>query len=181
MQALAEAAQTTSDNVAANLLLKLLGGPDGFTRMLRAAGDSVTRLDRLEPHMNQVLRGELRDTTTPHAMALTVAKQLTGGWLSPSATTLLTGWMESTRTGTKRLRAGFPPAWRAGDKTGTAMAPGMPDKYNDVAIAWPAGHAPIVVAAYYETPVAHGGSMRDQDQAVLAEVGRIAAAWSLTE
>lgn len=37
--ALAEAAQTTSDNPAANLLLKLLGGPAGFTAILRPAGD----------------------------------------------------------------------------------------------------------------------------------------------
>ena len=36
--------------------------------------------------------------------------------------------------------------------------------------------APMVVAAYYESPVS-GENMRDQDQAVLAEVGRLAAAW----
>lgn len=179
VQALAEAAQTTSDNVAANLLLKLLGGPAGFTSMLRAAGDTVTRLDRIEPAMNDVPRGEVRDTTTPQAMAQTVARQLTGGWLSSNATTLLTGWMVATQTGTKRLRAGLPPTWRAGDKTGTAMAPGMPDKYNDIAIAWPPGRAPIIVAAFFETRVAHGGRMRDEDQAVLAQVGRIAAEWVL--
>ena len=55
--ALAEAAQTTSDNVAANLLLKLIDGPAGFTSILRSAGDTITRLDRFEPHMNHV-RGQ---------------------------------------------------------------------------------------------------------------------------
>jgi len=35
---LAEAAQVTCDNVAANLLLGLIGGPAGFTAMVRAAG-----------------------------------------------------------------------------------------------------------------------------------------------
>lgn len=179
VQALAEAAQTTSDNVAANLLLQLLGGPAGFTSMLRAAGDNVTRLDRIEPAMNDVPRGEVRDTTTPQAMAQTVSRQLTGGWLSSNATSLLTGWMVSTQTGTKRLRAGLPPAWRAGDKTGTAMAQGMPDKYNDIAIVWPPGRAPLIVTAYFETRVAHGRGIRDADQAVLAQVGRIAAQWAL--
>jgi beta-lactamase class A len=177
VQALAEAAQTTSDNAAANLLLTLLGGPDGFTGMLRAAGDSVTRLDRMEPAMNAVPHGEVRDTTTPLAMAQTVSHQLTGGWLSKGSTAMLTGWMVATQTGTKRLRAGLPLGWRAGDKTGTGMAPGMPDKYNDVAIVWPPGHAPMIVAAYYETRIPHGGRMRDEDQAVLAQVGRIAAQW----
>lgn len=176
--AAAEAAQTTSDNTAANLLLGLLGGPAGFTAQWREAGDSVTRLDRLEPQMNLVLPGDPRDTTTPAAMAQAMAKWLTGDLLAPASKALLIQWMVATRTGSKRLRAGLPRAWRAGDKTGTAMAEGMTDRYNDVAIAWPAaGSAPVFISAYFETAVSHGGQMRDQDQAVLAEVGRIAARW----
>jgi beta-lactamase class A len=41
----------------------------------------------------------------------------------------------------------------------------------------PAGRAPVLISAYFETAVSHGGRMRDEDQAVLAEVGRIAARW----
>lgn len=177
--AMAEAIQTTSDNTAANALLKLIGGPAAFTQLLRAGGDNVTRVDRMEPEMNRVGPGEVRDTTTPHAAALTAQRQLLGGWLKPESNRLLIGWMEATETGTKRLRAGLPPGWRAGDKTGTGMIPGLHDKYNDIAIAWPARKAPIIITAYYETPTSHGGAMRDEDQAVLAEVGRIAASWSL--
>lgn len=179
VQAMAEAIQATSDNVAANALLKLLGGPAAFTQLLRAAGDNVTRLDRIEPEMNFVDSGEVRDTTTPHAAAHTMQRQLTRGWLKPDSTRLLIGWMEATETGAKRLRAGFPSDWRSGDKTGTGMAKGMADKYNDIAIAWPPGKAPLIVTAYYEARENHGGKIRDEDQAVLAEVGRIAAAWSL--
>jgi beta-lactamase class A len=179
--AMAEAIQTTSDNTAANALLKLVGGPAGFTQLMRAGGDHVTRVDRMEPEMNRVGPGEERDTTTPHAAALTAQRQLLGGWLKPDSTRLLISWMEATETGTKRLRAGFPSGWRSGDKTGTGtgMAKGIADKYNDIAIAWPPGKAPIIVTSYYETPNNHGGDMRDEDQAVLAEVGRIATAWSL--
>jgi beta-lactamase class A len=178
VQALAEAAQTTSDNTAANLLLGLIGGPAGFTTQWRAAGDSVTRLDRMEPQMNLVLPGDPRDTTTPAAMAQSLAKWLTGDLLTPASRALLIAWMVATRTGLKRLRAGLPPDWRAGDKTGTAMAEGMTDKYNDVAITWPAAsQAPLFISAYFETAISHGGRMRDEDQAVLAEVGRIAARW----
>jgi beta-lactamase class A len=174
--ALAQAAQTTSDNTAANLLLTLIGGPAGFTAAMRAAGDKVTRLDRLEPHMNLVKPGDERDTTTPVAMARTAAHWLTGDALSTASRALLIDWMVATRTGSKRLRAGLPAAWRAGDKTGTAMAEGMTDKYNDVAIIWPPGRVPVLISAYYETARAHG-RMRDEDQAVLAEAGRRAARW----
>jgi beta-lactamase class A len=175
--ALAEAAQVTSDNVAANLLVRHLGGPAAFTRVLRSVGDRTTRLDRFEPALNLVLPGEVHDTTTPRAMAATVSKFLAGDLLTEASRERLIEWMVATRTGDKRIRAGLPGTWRAGDKTGTALADGMTDKYNDVAIAWPPGKAPIVVAAYFDTDT-RSTEMRDEDQAVLADVGRIAAAWA---
>lgn len=175
--ALAEAAQVTSDNVAANLLLQRLGGPAGFTALLRATGDATTRLDRPEPMVNLVVAGDERDTTTPRAMAATVARFLVGGLLTPASRNLLVSWMVATRTGEKRLRAGLPTGWKAGDKTGTGMADAMTDKYNDVAITWPPGRAPVVIAAYFDTP-RRSEAMRDEDQAVLADVGRLAAAWA---
>jgi beta-lactamase class A len=61
-----------------------------------------------------------------------------------------------------------------GDKTGTGWHPGMADKINDVAIVWPPGKAPWVIAAFYEAPLHGGRKLRDQDQAVLAEVARLA-------
>jgi beta-lactamase class A len=53
----------------------------------------------------------------------------------------------------------------------------MRDKYNDIAIAWPPGKTPLVITAFLETRFSHP-EIRDEDQAVLAEVGRIAARWS---
>ncbi|MFN7978763.1 MAG: class A beta-lactamase [Vicinamibacterales bacterium] len=174
--ALAEAAQTTSDNTAANLLLRRLGGPAAFTERLRAAGDTVTRLDRLEPTLNVVVPGDDRDTTTPRAMATVVAKYLTTDYLTTSSRDMLIGWMEATATGQKRLRAGFPAGWRAGDKTGTAQADAMTDKVNDIAIAWPPGRAPIVVTAYYDS-ARKTDATQPADEAALAAAGRAAAAW----
>lgn len=176
IEALAEAAQTTSDNTAANLLLRKLGGPAGFTALLRASGDAVTRLDRLEPELNLVLAGEAHDTTTPRAMAKTAARFLAGDLLAVESRDRLVSWMVATTTGMKRVRAGLPAGWKAGDKTGTALADVMTDKYNDVAIAWPPGRAPMIVAAYFDS-ARKSSEMRDEDQAVLAEVGRIAAGW----
>jgi len=168
---LAKAAQQTSDNAAANLLLQLIGGPAGFTESLRSIGDDVTRLDRVEPDMNYVPPGEVRDTTTPAAMAATVRRFLTGPLLSDENKSLLGKWMEETGTGLNRLRAGFPAGWRSGDKTGTGIAPGMPNIYNDVAVAWPNDATPsFIIAAYYEADGEYD-EMRSQDIAVLRQVG----------
>ena len=44
-----------SDNTAGNLLLASLGGPAGLTTFARSLGDQRTRLDRIEPDLNQAL------------------------------------------------------------------------------------------------------------------------------
>lgn len=171
----ARAAQTTSDNPAANLLLRKVGGPAAFTAFCRRHGDATTRLDRLEPEMNDVRDGDPRDTTTPRAMAGLLARLFGPRGLPAQARATLRDWMIATETGSKRLRAGLPPGWVAGDKTGTGMGDGLTTKLNDVAWIEPPGRAPIVVAAYFDVGVATD-EMRDQDLAVLAEVGRLVAA-----
>jgi beta-lactamase class A len=167
---LAAAAQTTSDGVAANLLLRDLGGPAALTAFCRAHGDTMTRLDRYEPEMNDVRPGDQRDTTTPRAMAELVA-QLFGGVLAPSARQTLRTW---TETGAARVRKGLPPDWIAGDKTGTGGGDGVTVKCNDVVWIEPPGRAPLVVAVYYDTGV-EAEWPSAADEAVLAEVGRIVA------
>lgn len=64
-----EAALVTSDNTAANIILKEIGGPQLLTLFLRSMGDEYTRLDSYEPELNEAAIGDDRDTTTPAAMA----------------------------------------------------------------------------------------------------------------
>ena len=172
VRALAEAAQKQSDNTAANLLMKQLGGPAGLTQFCRRHGDSITRIDRLEPAMNEFKAGDPRDTTSPYAIATLVEKIVTGVVLTPTSRAQLIDWMLATKTGLKRIRAGVPTNWRVGDKTGT----GMPGKYNDVAVCWPPRQPPLIIAVYYDAgPTVN--DMRDQDQKVIADAARIVANW----
>lgn len=164
---LCQASVEVSDNTAANLLLGSLGGPEGLTRFARSLGDATTRLDRLEPMLNANEPGDPRDTTTPSAMARTVRELLLGDVLSARSRARLEGWLVASPTGARRLRGGFPPGWRAGDKTGT----GANGATNDLAIVWPPGRAPTVVAAYLSESTA---PLADREEA-LAEVGRLAA------
>jgi len=141
---LCRAVVETSDNTAANALLKFIGGPSGLTRYLRAIGDRTTRLDREELALNSNLPGDPRDTTTPTAMIATMRTLLVGEALSANSRQQLLGWLENCQTGQHRLRAGLPPAWVVGDKTGT----GDKGAVNDSAIAWPPDRPPILIAAY---------------------------------
>jgi beta-lactamase class A len=174
---LARAAQVSSDNTAANVLLRRFGGPAELTRFWRSLGDRVSRLDRYEPDLNVVPPGTELDTTTPAAMAATVAALLLGEHLSRSSRATLRRWMVETKTGLERLRAGFPAGWDAGDKTGTGLGDGK-HTYVDVAFGGPAGRTPLVVAAYFE-PARRAESIDPLAVRTLAEVGRVAAAsWS---
>jgi len=42
-----------------------------------------------------------------------------GNALTPGSRERLISWLVANTTGGKRLRAGLPPSWRVGDKTGT--------------------------------------------------------------
>lgn len=174
---LAQAAQELSDGLAANLLVRRLGGPASVTAKFREMGDSVTRLDRYEPDLGLVLSGDLRDTTTPLAMAQLVQGITTGEVLRPDTRDRLLGWMENTSTGTRRLRAGLPSGWRSGNKTGTGRAEGTTNKCNDVAITFPPRHKPIIIAVYFDSGE-YAAQVEARHEAVVAEVGRIAASWA---
>ncbi|HEY0182524.1 MAG TPA: class A beta-lactamase [Rhodopila sp.] len=165
--AICEAAVRLSDNTAGNLLLESLGGPSGLTSVLRAWGDSMTRLDRIEPQLNDATPGDPRDTTTPAAMAETVRKVVVADGLSATSRERLAGWLIANRTGDKRLRAGLPGAWRAGDRTGA----GDHATTNDVAVIWPPGRAPLIAVAY----LTQSPAPVDARNAALAQVGQIAA------
>lgn len=162
---LCAAAVEWSDNAAANLLLPQLGGPSGLTRFLRSAGDTITRLDRVEPELNDYKPGELRDTTTPMAMTTLLAALLTGDVLEPASRKQLADWMIGCRTGDKRLRAGLPKNWRVGDKTGTSGN----GQANDIAIAWPPNRKPILIACYLDAP----GIVPEKADQAIASVGSL--------
>ena len=165
---LCDAAVTRSDNTAGNLLLASFGGPAGLTAFARSIGDTRTRLDRIEPELNEAMPGDPRDTTTPAMMLHDLQALLLGDALSAASRAQLTAWLVANKTGDERLRAGVPADWRAGDKTGT----GNHGVTNDVAILWPPGRGPLLVAAYY---AGAAGATQAQRNAVLADVGRIVA------
>jgi beta-lactamase class A len=167
---LCDAIMTLSDNAAANLLLVSFGGPAALTAFCRRLGDDVTRLDRFETELNTHDHpGDIRDTTTAGAMLENLRKLLFTDVLTPHSRSQLAAWLIANKTGDARLRAGLPKTWIVGDRTGTNG-----DKHgnaNDVAVVWPTDRPPLIVTAYCEIP----GIAGDQRNAVIAEIGRIAA------
>jgi beta-lactamase class A len=163
---LCDAAITVSDNTAANLLVGLLGGPAAVTEFARSLGDQVTRVDRLEPDLNVTSPGDPRDTSTPAQMATNLRSLLLGSALPSAGRDRLTDWMRRNTTGAQAIRAGVPSDWTVADKTGA----GAQGERNDVAVVWPPGRAPLIIAIY----TAPDDQANPSGQAIIADAARIA-------
>jgi len=160
---LCDAAVRYSDGTAGNLLLRDLGGPARFTAYVRSLGDTVTRMDRIEPTIAQATPGDPRDTTSPRAFGTNYRKILLGDALPTDKRTFLRHLLErnGTAAGAQRIRAGVPRGWNVADKTGT----GDYGTLNDIAVVWPPNAAPLVIA------IMSSKATKDAkyDQALIAE------------
>ncbi|WP_409177555.1 BBI family class A beta-lactamase [Brevibacillus fortis] len=166
LREVADAAVRYSDNTAGNLLFKELGGPKGFESALRQIGDSVTSSERYETELNEAKPEDIRDTSTPKALATSLRAYTVGDVLSSDKKTILIEWLQGNTTGAKLIRAGVPKDWKVGDKTGAASY----GTRNDIGIIWPPNKKPIVIAVL---------SSRDKqdatyDDALIAEATKVA-------
>jgi beta-lactamase class A len=162
------AAIMDSDNTAANLLMATLGGPGAVTLYARELGDKTTHLDRVEPFLNEAMPGDARDVTSAAAMLNDMGVLLLQDALSPASRGKLVDWMVRCKTGGARLRAGLPIDWKVADKTGT----GERGTTNDIAVVWPPGRKPLLIAAYL---TGTGASASDRNT-LLADIARITVA-----
>ena len=134
-----------SDNTAANMLLRAIGGPPAITEFARSIGDERTRLDRWEIELNSALPGDPRDTTTPRAFGGGIRAILTGDVLDEAHRRQLEDWMRGNVT--SRMRAGLPPGWTSADKTGS----GDFASTNDIGIVFGPNGERILLAVMTRT------------------------------
>lgn len=137
-----DAAVRFSDNTAGNLMFVELGGPQGLQQRLRDIGDATTRMDRTETSLNEAVPGDERDTSTPRALAADLRHYVLDPSVAADDREVLTGMLRANTTGGALIRAAVPTDWQVGDKTGA----GAYGTRNDVAVVWPPGRAPIVLA-----------------------------------
>ncbi|MCM2394134.1 class A beta-lactamase [Streptomyces albipurpureus] len=168
LRELCDAAVRYSDNTAANLLFDALGGPKGLAAALQEVGDTVTRVERREPELNQWAPGATRDTSTPRALAGDLRAFVLADALGKAERVQLTKWLRTNTTGDELIRAGIPQGWVVGDKTGGGGAYGV---RNDIAVVWPPAAAPIVMAIMSNRGTEDAG----YDNKLIAEAASVVA------
>ena len=119
-RALMEAMMIRSDNVATDLLLANLGGPDKLQQWLAERNIRGMRVDRTIAQLLAAKRDlwDVRDSSTPRAMVELLRRLDKGELLRPSSRAYLLDLMARCQTGKNRMKAMLP-AGAVQHKTGT--------------------------------------------------------------
>jgi beta-lactamase class A len=138
------AAMIMSDNTATNIVLTGIKGPKALTAFMRSIGDDVTRLDRIEPDLNEALDGDKRDTTTPNAMVSSLHTLLFGDVLYQASRDQLKQWMIDNKVTGSLLRSVLPDDWLIADRSGS----GGHGSRGITAVVWSDKRTPLIISIY---------------------------------
>lgn len=162
---LMQAAVEVSDNPAANILIREMGGIAVWRSWWPTFGDTTTLISRLEPDLNTALPNDPRDTCLPDQTVANIRELAFSDRLTPAHDQLIQSWLIASPTGPNRLKAGAPQGWTVAHKTGT----GANGTANDVGMAIPLSGAPVLLTAYFTGATE---ATDDQRDAVIAEATR---------
>jgi len=161
-----------SDNVANDIVMRALGGPEASDAYVRSLGIREIQIRDNEKTLNNDERLQERNTATPRALVELLRMLADRSPLTPEHTQLVLGWMTASHTGDTRIKALLPPGTVVADKTGTSGADRtFTNADNDAAlITLPDGRrlALVVLVADAKAPFA----VRER---VIAEIGK--AVW----
>ncbi|MCF7354638.1 CARB/PSE/RTG family carbenicillin-hydrolyzing class A beta-lactamase [Vibrio sp. CK2-1] len=159
------AAMTMSDNTAANIIIKAVGGTQSITNFVKNIGDTQTRLDRMEPDLNEGALNDPRDTTTPTAITNTLNELLFGSTLSDTSKEQLKEWMVNNQVTGNLLRSVLPNDLKIADRSGA----GGFGARSITAIVWNDQRAPIIISIY----IAQTDASMEQRNAAIVNIGRV--------
>lgn len=161
-----------SNNGAADVLTRLVGGPNGVNEVFKDNKLDGIRVDRYERELIKSGADKaLFDTSTPKAICELLVKLDQGKLLSASSTKTLMDMLSNTITGEYRLRAGAPTGAIVAHKTGTGPSKkGVCVSTNDVGIITKPDGEKVVVAVFLTNAP---GTDRQRD-AVIAKVSKAA-------
>ena len=162
---LMQATVEVSDNPAANILIREMGGIAVWRSWWPTFGDTTTVISRLEPDLNTAVPNDPRDTCLPDQTVANIRELAFSDRLTPEHDQLISGWLTASPTGPSRIKAGVPQGWTVAHKTGT----GSNGATNDIGMLTPVSGSPVLLAAYF-TGAAEATD--DQRDAVIAEATR---------
>jgi beta-lactamase class A len=126
---------TESDNIAANLLLRVIGGPDALQQYLDSLGLSAIHQQDSEYTLHGDQKLQYRDYAEPAAMVSLLRLFADHSPVNSEHTALLNEWMLEAASGPKRIKGLLPADTPVAHKTGSSGVEwGMIPATNDVGL-----------------------------------------------
>ena len=124
-----------SDNTAADILLRILGGPVAVQRSMDALGLPAIHVRDNERALHDDQQLQYRNDAEPAAMVALLRRIADNSPLNAANTSLLLGWMADSKVGAHRIRAGIPAGTTLAHRTGTSGEDnGLAPATNDVGL-----------------------------------------------
>jgi beta-lactamase class A len=125
----------TSDNTAADIQLRLIGGPAVLQQYLNSLGLSAVHQQDSEHTLHGDQKLQYRDYAEPAAMVSLLRLFADHPPLNPEHTALLNGWMLEATSGSKRIKGLLPVGTPVAHKTGSSGVEwGIIPATNDVGL-----------------------------------------------
>jgi beta-lactamase class A len=172
MRDLLAGAVSLSDNVACDLLFRLIGGPPPVNLYIHGLGVREINIAATEKEMATDPQNMYRNWCTPADMDVLLQMFYEGHVLSPESTALLKQWMTETPTGPRRIKGLLPKGTVVAHKTGTSDTDsnGLTIATNDAGVmSLPNGHHLYVVVFISDSHADE--AMRE---GVIARISRLA-------
>jgi beta-lactamase class A len=124
-----------SDNAAADVLLRLLGGPKGLQQYVDSLGIDGFHIEDNEKSLHADAHDQFNNWFTPKGAVALLRLLADHSPLNPANTQLLFSFMQGPGNGTGRIKAGLPPDTVVRHKAGTSdTVLGVAYAMNDIAL-----------------------------------------------
>lgn len=177
LQELLRLAVSLSDNVAADILLRMAGGPVVVNDYISSLGVRGFHLQDGEHTLHRDVSAQYRNWFEPAGAVQLLRRISDNSPITPGHTSLLLSWMESS-VKTKRLNGDLPEGTRVAHKAGTSdVDNGLAHATNDIGlITLPDGRR-LAIAVFVTDSTADEATR----EKVIARIGRAAYDASLRE
>ena len=164
-------AVSLSDNSAADVVLRVIGGPEVVQHYMNSIGVDRFQLKDGERELHRDVAAQYRNWFEPASAVKLLRRISDDSPLSTEHTTLLLAWMKDTPTGAHRIKGELPEGTNVMHKSGTSgSGNGVAYATNDIGlIALPNGRR--LAIAIFLTDAAADDATRD---AVIARIARAA-------
>lgn len=161
---------SSSDNVAADILLRVLGGPGKVQAFMDSLGVGGFQIKDGERELHRDNQLQYRNWWTPDSAVLVLNRIWQKTPFNAENTKLLHQWLLETETGPKRLKGELPAGTPVYHKTGTSgTANGMAPATNDVGFVQLPDGRRVAIAVF----VSDSRAPMEKREAVIAKIAKV--------